>query len=531
MAAAALKGKARNDWMRRTQAFLALQAYGDLVRNFPDKYDAQTTEMKEIYDTLVAKIDVPVGLDRGHLLVQWQGANKTEMSGAQLITKAKDTRCEIRERIVPAAQTIMVNGKNPSGKSDEETLGLIKDLLWAQYDADRVKKAEARHAKQPDDDGKDGKKKRGPRAAKPIRPADFEPHAFLAFTKLAPIWNPNTPWVFRPMLDPTSDFAFTKAEKAAMSRTAMREARLEKKGWVNKQKILKDDTQQARRSRALASRIAAASFALTALEQQQDRREARLEKALRLEQDPDKQAALKRRLMAVLTTEIAPSSLLTRQTEDDEDEDDTDLGTSVDLDSHRDRDLDSSRDIDAADLDTTRDSGDEEEAACATRTPTCSPARISPRSATRTPTRTSPRTPARRSSPAVSSASPIRTPAGASPRRTSAGTSPRRTPVGTSPRRNPTRTSPRSGTPTPTRTPRDLAASLRHAASQGEQPDPALVAMAVGRTKKKGLARSASVRSDSEGGEMAAISRGEVVPPKRARTADYAALSGRKSNK
>ena len=86
MAAAALTGKSRNDWMRRTQAFLALQAYGDLVRNFPDKYDAQTTEMKEIYDTLVAKIDVPVGLDRGHLLVQWQGTNKTEMSGGQLIT-------------------------------------------------------------------------------------------------------------------------------------------------------------------------------------------------------------------------------------------------------------------------------------------------------------------------------------------------------------------------------------------------------------------------------------------------------------
>ena len=81
--------------------------------------------------------------------------------------------------------------------------------------------------------------------------------------------------------------------------------------------------------------------------------------------------------------------------------------------------------------------------------------------------------------------------------------------------------------------PPGLADSLRHAVSQDEEPDPALVAMAAGPTGGGGrdppLERASSVNSNSEGGTFAAISRGALELNKRARTAtDYSALSGKR---
>ena len=135
---------------------------------------------------------------------------------------------------------------------------------------------------------------------------------------LSPLWNPGVkPAVFRVMLDPRQTFDLQPAERAAVSRQAMRQKAKEEKGWVNKEKLLDNTAASAARTRAAASQVAAASMALQALHQAADRREARLEKAIAMERDPIKRAALETALMAVLTTDIKPSRVLLETDPDD----------------------------------------------------------------------------------------------------------------------------------------------------------------------------------------------------------------------
>ena len=90
-----------------------------------------------------------------------------------------------------------------------------------------------------------------------------------------------------------------------------------------------------------------------------------------------------------------------------------------------------------------------------------------------------------------------------------------------------------SRTPTP---PPGLAASFRHAESQGEFPDPALIAMAAalgrGPSVAPALERASSVNSNSEGGTFLAISQGGLELTQRARTlTDYKAMNGTRKRK
>ena len=125
-----LTGKQRNDWTRTRQGLLALRAYGELVTQFPTNYASQVDKIKAFYDALVNEEIPPKGCTRAMLLCPWRSTTPTEMKGQEILNKALATRLEVRDVIVPAAMKIMIGGKKPSGKSEDETLGLILDVLW-----------------------------------------------------------------------------------------------------------------------------------------------------------------------------------------------------------------------------------------------------------------------------------------------------------------------------------------------------------------------------------------------------------------
>lgn len=325
-----LTGKQRNDWTRSRQGLLALRAYGELVTQFPTNHAAQVDKIKSFYDALVNEETPPKGCTRAMLLCPWRSTAPTEMKGQEILNKALATRLEVRDVIVPAAMKIMVGGKLPSGKSEDETLGLILDLLWTAQEnkrvavaAKRVQKIESKpkQDEDPDQENKAAKTAGAPPGIRPIkatRPPDFQPVGWVAFMALSPLWNPGVkPAVFRVMLDPRQTFDLQPAERAAVSRQAMRQQAKDEKGWVNKEKNLVNTAASAACTRAAASQVAAASMALQALHQAADRREARLEKAIAMERDPIKRAALETALMAVLTTDIKPSRVLLETDPDD----------------------------------------------------------------------------------------------------------------------------------------------------------------------------------------------------------------------
>ena len=133
-----LTGKQRNDWTRSRQGLLALRAYGELVTQFPTNHAAQVDKIKAFYDALVNEERPPKGCTRAMLLCPWRSTAPTEMKGQEILNKALATRLEVRDVIVPAAMKIMIGGKLPSGKSEDETLGLILDVLWTAAENKRV---------------------------------------------------------------------------------------------------------------------------------------------------------------------------------------------------------------------------------------------------------------------------------------------------------------------------------------------------------------------------------------------------------
>ena len=143
-----LTGKQRNDWTRSRQALLTLRAYGELVTQFPTNYASQLDKIKEFYDALVNEERPPHGCTKAMLLCPWRSAQPTEMKGQEIMNRALATRLEVRDVIVPAAMKVMVGGKCPSGKSEEETLGLILDILWRAAEEKRVAEAEKRVKRQ-----------------------------------------------------------------------------------------------------------------------------------------------------------------------------------------------------------------------------------------------------------------------------------------------------------------------------------------------------------------------------------------------
>ena len=342
-----LTGKQRNDWTRSRQGLLALRAYGELVTQFPTNYATQLNKIKEFYDALVNEESPPKGCTKAQLLCPWRSTTPTEMKGQEILNKALATRLEVRDVIVPAAMKVMVGGKKPSGKSEDETLGLILDELWLASEKKRVAEAEKRVKKNEatnqtkeseeqdnDENSKAGKTAGAPAGIRPVkvtRPPDFQPVGWVAFMALSPLWNPDVkPAVFRVMLDPRQTFDLQPAERAAASRQAMRQQAKQEKGWVNKQKLLGNTAKSAASTRAAASQVAAASMALQALHQAADRREARLEKAISMERDPIKRAHLEAALMAVLVTDIKPSRVLLDDPADDTTTEDTPPGSDGD---------------------------------------------------------------------------------------------------------------------------------------------------------------------------------------------------------
>ena len=142
-------GKQRGDWTRSRQALLTLRAYGELVTQFPTNYASQLDKIKEFYDALVNEERPPHGCTKAMLLCPWRSAQPTEMKGQEIMNKALATRLEVRDVIVPAAMKVMVGGKCPSGKSEEETLGLILGILWRRAaEEKRVAEAEKRVKRQ-----------------------------------------------------------------------------------------------------------------------------------------------------------------------------------------------------------------------------------------------------------------------------------------------------------------------------------------------------------------------------------------------
>ena len=469
-----LTGKQRNDWTRSRQALLTLRAYGELVTQFPTNYASQLDKIKEFYDALVNEERPPHGCTKAMLLCPWRSAQPTEMKGQEIMNRALATRLEVRDVIVPAAMKVMVGGKCPSGKSEEETLGLILDILWRAAEEKRVAEAEKRVKRQTNKENEqetevEETNKRpgsagGIRPIKATRPPDFQPVGWVAFMALSPLWNPAVkPAVFRVMLDPRETFELQPAERAAVSRAKMREDAKEQKGFVNRAKLLANTAESAASVRASASQVAAASMALQALHQAADRREARLEKAIALERDPCKRAQLEAALMAVLVTDIKPSPVLLNEPEEPLPPDTDDSRTHT------------TEDTDAAFMDTTassiapQDEEDEnEDGRAAWSAVECEPAV--------------------ESAPFELESAPLElesAPLGGD------------TDAQEGPREDDTERAAESAPPAPERAP---------------------------------LARSASVTSNSEGGEFAAISAGKKTLAKRAKTShNYASVNTGKS--
>ena len=108
------------------------------MTQFPTNYATQLNKIKEFYDALVNEESPPKGCTKAQLLCPWRSTTPTEMKGQEILNKALATRLEVRDVIVPAAMKIMIGGKKPSGKSEDETLGLILDVLWVASENKRV---------------------------------------------------------------------------------------------------------------------------------------------------------------------------------------------------------------------------------------------------------------------------------------------------------------------------------------------------------------------------------------------------------